>query len=183
MVRHQKDRTSFGSFYYRFPQGLHSVPLRALFFTKSHMWVFILNLVATYVRMCHVVSCFPVCVYGLGESGADVYVRVSVFLQTFFDQLKRAAVDSRVGPFARSNICIVSHGLFIRLFLTRFFYFSVEEFSDLWNLVRTFFCFSFPCCTPLLARLCHALTALFFSVSFTRLSKLVNPSVCVPISL
>jgi broad specificity phosphatase PhoE len=61
-----------------------------------------------------------------GESGADVYDRVS----SFFDTLHR---DFEKTDFPE-NVLIVSHGLTIRLFLMRWFHWSVEEFESLHNL-------------------------------------------------
>jgi broad specificity phosphatase PhoE len=60
-----------------------------------------------------------------GESGADVYDRVS----SFFDTLHR---DFEKTGFPE-NVLIVSHGLTIRLFLMRWFHWSVEEFESLHN--------------------------------------------------
>ena len=60
-----------------------------------------------------------------GESGADVYDRVSTFLET----LHR---DFRKNDFQHIPV-IVSHGLTIRLFLMRWFHWSVEKFESLRN--------------------------------------------------
>jgi broad specificity phosphatase PhoE len=60
-----------------------------------------------------------------GESGADVYDRVS----SFFDTLHR---DFEKSEFPE-NTLIVSHGMTIRLFLMRWFHWSVEEFENLRN--------------------------------------------------
>jgi broad specificity phosphatase PhoE len=60
-----------------------------------------------------------------GESGADVYDRVS----SFFDTLHR---DFEKTNFPE-NVLIVSHGMTIRLFLMRWFHWSVEEFESLHN--------------------------------------------------
>jgi len=60
-----------------------------------------------------------------GESGADVYDRVS----SFFDTLHR---DFEKMDFPE-NVLIVSHGLTMRLFLMRWFHWSVEEFENLHN--------------------------------------------------
>ena len=61
-----------------------------------------------------------------GESGADVYDRVS----TFFETLHR---DFNKPDFPR-NVLIVTHGMTLRLFLMRWFHWSVEEFENLRNL-------------------------------------------------
>ena len=60
-----------------------------------------------------------------GESGADVYDRVSTFLET----LHR---DWEVKGSPR-NVLIVSHGLTMRLFCMRWFHWTVEEFETLSN--------------------------------------------------
>lgn len=60
-----------------------------------------------------------------GESGADVYDRVSTFLET----LHR---DFRKDQYPR-NCLIVTHGLTLRLFLMRWFHWSVEKFESLHN--------------------------------------------------
>ena len=60
-----------------------------------------------------------------GESGADVYDRISAFLDTLFRKFKyKKCAD---------NFIIVSHGITIRLFLMRYFKWTVETFHDLWN--------------------------------------------------
>ena len=60
-----------------------------------------------------------------GESGADVYDRVSTFLET----LHRDFNKSRYAQ----NTLIVTHGLTLRLFLMRWFHWTVEEFENLRN--------------------------------------------------
>ena len=60
-----------------------------------------------------------------GESGADVYDRVSTFLET----LHRDFNKSRYAQ----NTLIVTHGLTFRLFLMRWFHWTVEEFENLRN--------------------------------------------------
>ena len=60
-----------------------------------------------------------------GESGADVYDRVSTFLETLHrDFKKRDYPDTCV---------IVTHGLTMRVFLMRWFHWSVEEYDSLRN--------------------------------------------------
>lgn len=60
-----------------------------------------------------------------GESGADVYDRVSTFLETMHrDFLK---------PDYPENAILVTHGLTMRLFLMRWFHWTVEEFHSLKN--------------------------------------------------
>lgn len=65
--------------------------------------------------------------YKEGESGADVYDRASSFLASLYrnmDNFRRAKYD---------NYVVVTHGLFIRLFLTRYLRLSIEEFETLKN--------------------------------------------------
>lgn len=63
--------------------------------------------------------------FGTGESGADVFDRASTFLESLFREFKSADVAQ--------NYIIVSHGLFMRLFLMRYFRWSVEYFQRVHN--------------------------------------------------
>ncbi len=60
-----------------------------------------------------------------GESGADVYDRVSSFLDTLHRDFEKQGFPE--------NVLIVSHGLTMRLFLMRWFHWSIEEFESLRN--------------------------------------------------
>jgi broad specificity phosphatase PhoE len=60
-----------------------------------------------------------------GESGADVFDRVSNFLDTLHRDFEK-------GNYAE-NTLIVTHGLTMRLFLMRWFHWSVEEYETLSN--------------------------------------------------
>jgi broad specificity phosphatase PhoE len=60
-----------------------------------------------------------------GESGADVYDRVSTFLETLHRDW-----DAKNSP---RNVLIVSHGLTMRLFCMRWFHWSVQFFESLSN--------------------------------------------------
>ncbi len=60
-----------------------------------------------------------------GESCADVYDRVTTFLDTLHRDFEKHNYPE--------NILIVSHGMTIRLFLMRWFHWSVEEFEKLRN--------------------------------------------------
>lgn len=60
-----------------------------------------------------------------GESGADVYDRVSTFLETLHRDFGK--------PDYPQNTLIVTHGLTLRLFLMRWFHWTVEEFENLRN--------------------------------------------------
>lgn len=60
-----------------------------------------------------------------GESGSDVYDRVSTFLETLHRDFAT--------PDAPRNILLVSHGLTMRLFCMRWFHWSVDFFETLSN--------------------------------------------------
>ncbi len=60
-----------------------------------------------------------------GESGADVYDRVSVFLETLHRDFHKSDYPH--------NTLIVTHGMTLRLFLMRWFHWSVEEFENVRN--------------------------------------------------
>ncbi|CAF0732269.1 unnamed protein product [Adineta steineri] len=68
-----------------------------------------------------------------GESGADVYDRVSSFINSLNREM-----DNCLKP--NNNIIIVSHGLFMRLFLMRFYRWSVEKFHTLENFDNCGYC-------------------------------------------
>jgi broad specificity phosphatase PhoE len=63
-----------------------------------------------------------------GESGADIYDRASLFLDTLFREMDNGHHDPT------QNIVVVSHGLFMRLFLMRYFRWNVEDLEN----VKTF---------------------------------------------
>lgn len=60
-----------------------------------------------------------------GESGSDVYDRVSTFLETMHRDFE--------APDAPRNVLLVSHGLTMRLFCMRWFHWSVRFFETLGN--------------------------------------------------
>jgi broad specificity phosphatase PhoE len=60
-----------------------------------------------------------------GESGSDVYDRVSTFLESMHRTF--------TSPAAPRNVVIVTHGLTMRLFCMRWFHWSVEYFESLDN--------------------------------------------------
>lgn len=60
-----------------------------------------------------------------GQSGADVYDRVSTFLETMYRDFKK-------DDYAE-NTLIVTHGMTLRIFLMRWFHWSVEEFENIRN--------------------------------------------------
>lgn len=62
-----------------------------------------------------------------GESGADVYGRISLFLGTLYrwmDNTNKNKFD---------NYIIVTHGLTMRLFMMRYFRWSIQDFEQVWN--------------------------------------------------
>ena len=60
-----------------------------------------------------------------GESCADVYDRVSDFMNTMFRDFEKKEYPR--------NVVIVSHGMTLRLFIMRWFHTSVEEFESWGN--------------------------------------------------
>lgn len=60
-----------------------------------------------------------------GETGADVYDRVSTFLETLHRDFKKKDFPQ--------NVVIVTHGLTMRLFLMRWFHLKVEEYEAIKN--------------------------------------------------
>ncbi|KAL0442296.1 UNVERIFIED_CONTAM: Phosphoglycerate mutase-like protein AT74 [Sesamum latifolium] len=66
-----------------------------------------------------------------GESGADVYDRVSNFLESLWRDIEMKRFPQRRGE--EVNLVIVSHGLAIRIFLMRWFRWTVEQFEVLKN--------------------------------------------------
>ncbi|CAF1238691.1 unnamed protein product [Adineta ricciae] len=60
-----------------------------------------------------------------GESGADVYDRVSLFLDMIFHEMDNGYHDKT------QNILIVSHEVFIRLLLMRYFRMTVDEHMNI----------------------------------------------------
>ena len=60
-----------------------------------------------------------------GESGADVFDRVSTFLETLHRDFNKSRYPQ--------NTLIITHGLTLRLFLMRWFHWTVEEFENLRN--------------------------------------------------
>jgi len=60
-----------------------------------------------------------------GESGADVFDRVSTFLETLHRDFRK--------PDFPDNALIVTHGMTLRLFLMRWYHWTVEEFENIRN--------------------------------------------------
>ncbi|CAN5494405.1 hypothetical protein BH10BDE1_BH10BDE1_23480 [soil metagenome] len=60
-----------------------------------------------------------------GESCADVYDRVTTFLETLHRDFDKS-------EFAE-NVVLVTHGMMMRLFLMRWFHWTVEEFEKVAN--------------------------------------------------
>jgi broad specificity phosphatase PhoE len=64
-----------------------------------------------------------------GESGLDVYNRITSFIGTLFRLWSRATHDTHEDV----NVILVTHGLTLRLFLMRWFRLTVQEFETSWN--------------------------------------------------
>lgn len=60
-----------------------------------------------------------------GESGADVYDRISDFLSTLMRDFEKNDFPN--------NVVIVTHGLTMRLFIMRWFHLTVEQFEEMKN--------------------------------------------------
>ncbi len=60
-----------------------------------------------------------------GESGADVYDRVSVFFETMYRDFNKESFPE--------NVLIVTHGMTLRIFLMRWLHWTVEEYEALDN--------------------------------------------------
>ncbi len=60
-----------------------------------------------------------------GESGADVYDRVSVFFETMYRDFNKESFAD--------NALIVTHGMTLRIFLMRWLHWTVEEYEALDN--------------------------------------------------
>ncbi len=58
-----------------------------------------------------------------GESGADVYDRVSTWLETLFREMQGPLIDED------TTLLIVTHGITARLFLMRWYHWTVDEFE------------------------------------------------------
>ena len=63
-----------------------------------------------------------------GESGLDVYQRVTSFISTLFRDAQQ--LRSKRGSIDDVNIVLMTHGLTLRLFLMRWFQYTVEEFEE-----------------------------------------------------
>jgi broad specificity phosphatase PhoE len=72
-----------------------------------------------------------------GESGFDVYNRVSGFIGTMqrdsYNVLERWSKNCPKSLDEGMTICIVTHGLALRLFLMRWFQYTVHEFERSYN--------------------------------------------------
>jgi broad specificity phosphatase PhoE len=82
MENFKKEKSKFGNFYYRFPEG---------------------------------------------ESGLDVYNRVTSFIGSLFREWYSHSTDDE---FSNTNVIIVTHGLSLRLFIMRWFHFTVHQFEE-----------------------------------------------------
>jgi broad specificity phosphatase PhoE len=66
-----------------------------------------------------------------GEAGFDVYNRVTSFISTMMRDSQQHRAENV--PMENFNVCIVTHGLTLRLFLMRWFQYSVDEFEESFN--------------------------------------------------
>jgi len=66
-----------------------------------------------------------------GESGFDVYNRVSSFISTIFRDIQQLQAEGH--DLDKLNLCIVTHGLALRLILMRWFQYTVHEFEESLN--------------------------------------------------
>ncbi|MCU7875286.1 MAG: histidine phosphatase family protein [Candidatus Thiodiazotropha sp. (ex Lucinoma borealis)] len=60
-----------------------------------------------------------------GESGADVYDRISTFLETLHRDFGKVSYPE--------NALVVTHGVALRVFLMRWFHWTVEEYESIRN--------------------------------------------------
>ena len=67
---------------------------------------------------------FNSCGCGSMCSGADVYDRVSTFLETLYRDMEKGGCGN--------NAVLVSHGLFCRLFLMRYYHWKVRTRCAQW---------------------------------------------------
>lgn len=75
-----------------------------------------------------------------GESGADVYDRMTIFE----DHMIR---DINAGRFTdNTSLVLVTHGLALRVFLMRWFHWSVDQFLDVYNPPNAEVCLHEPSC-------------------------------------
>ena len=101
------ERRTIGSFYYRFPTG------------ERYKLYFKLYLVVIKVPLFDTLYCTDLSYPLVPCSGADVYDRVSTFLETLYRDMEKGGCGQ--------NAIIVSHGLFCRLFLARYYHWSVSR--------------------------------------------------------
>lgn len=70
--------------------------------------------------------------YPNGENGADVYDRISSFFYTLHRNFLKKDYPE--------NVVIITHGMLMRLFLTRWYHWTVEEFEKLKNPKNCYVC-------------------------------------------
>lgn len=68
-----------------------------------------------------------------GESGSDVYDRVSTFLESLWRYIEAKPSSPGGHPMSDQNLVVVTHGLTMRLFCMRWFHWSVDFFEALEN--------------------------------------------------
>ena len=62
-----------------------------------------------------------------GESGADVYDRITSFEDLMIRNINAGRFQSN------TTLVLVTHGLALRIFLMRWFHWTVEQFHQVWN--------------------------------------------------
>ena len=67
-----------------------------------------------------------------GENGADVYDRISSFFYTLHRNFLKNDYPE--------NVVIITHGMLMRLFLMRWYHWTVEEFENLKNPPNCYIC-------------------------------------------
>ena len=67
-----------------------------------------------------------------GESGADVYDRITIFEDHLIND-----IDNGIFP-EEANLIMITHGLTMRIFLARWFHWTVSEFEVRNRFVRLY---------------------------------------------
>ena len=73
-----------------------------------------------------------------GESALDVTLRATAFSDRLFDHFRTGYYSTR--PRLHWNVLVVSHGLFMRVFLKSFLRKTVDEFSQWYNYANCEMC-------------------------------------------
>jgi broad specificity phosphatase PhoE len=103
----KKDRHRFGAFYYRFPHGESASDVRCKFFVDS----------------CAAVSSHPG-----SRTSSIIHIQVFDRVSTFLDSLWRSFDVNDC-----KNYVLVTHGISIRVILTRYFRYTIDQFHLMAN--------------------------------------------------